>query len=608
MIDPQYDNMDKTIDQIVSLRAAGERSALGVAVFAGGFSFGVQQGGFEVVGHLEHSEIPLGVVPASSRWPVTVGDAQGWYDMATRMRVENAVPDLVYMNPPCSAFAKQGNRNGMDDTVMCYTRYCVEFALALMPNMFVWELVEGVWDDVNVPQVEAGPVTPPPDTGFDETNGRLFVESVARRARAHGYSCCVFLTSSALHGGAQNRVRFHFIAVRSETPPDWNAVAEGLLAAQPPEHTGWRTLGDVLERVEAAAALGPLPNHIPEDGQYPGGALLDIMPYTPPGSYLRDVHDEAMRRYYHPRNKEWDGTSRAGVTQVRGRRDRTCPVIVGGTTVIHPEEDRFLTVREAATAMGFPLDYEFSDSGSRGSQEVGKGLTTHNARFVALLCAAGFDAAASMPPPDPAVVSSGTVGWLQVVDWRPRVSVPSQTSSPEEREAWWRAKHPDLPVEWCHGVKGPNRGRRGRPRGSKNKKPYVEPPPPRPRIMPVAIDDPHHALVPALARMGLDALSTPVGKGSILIMTSVPTGKASTTIEWYFKLGKLIGEGVRVMVHNMKIEFEDEPMLISLSGDTAGMAIAVAKAAGMTDAEILAKIQVTIDPAELLRRALAGAA
>jgi site-specific DNA-cytosine methylase len=382
-------------------------TALGACIFGGAFSFGMEQAGITVAGHLELPDLALGVAPSRQRWPVAVLPFEGersWTTLAKEV-ARSSMVDVVYANPPCVAYAGTGKREGSADDRMCYLRYCsYGLAMEIQPSIWCWELVPGV---------------------FDHERGLL--DAMAFRASRKGYRSYAFLTSAAVHGGFQDRRRFHFIASKYELDFD------GVLDDEHPERRGVRSLGEALAKV---GPLGTAPNH---DELYKG-AFLGILPYCPPGDHLRAVPPSVMRANYRPRGQAWDGGGVPGFAHTRGRLDRPCPNILGGHTVFHPVEDRYITPREAATVMGFPLDYEFSP-GTRAYAEIGKGLCTHNAAFVARVIRRALDdGAAVTPTPE-----------LAVVDWRGMAPKLNLRMSKAERRSWWVARHPDLPLpeEWA---------------------------------------------------------------------------------------------------------------------------------------------------------------
>ena len=414
-----------------------ELTALGACIFAGGFSHGMEQAGFTVAGHLELPDCRLGDVVSQQKWPVALaplhsdyGGVQtagnNWLDFIDRLKADGNVPDVFYANPPCAAYAGTGKHGGAaDGSIMCFLRYCAyEAALRLQPDVWMWELVPGVF-----------------------TQERSFIDAMAFRAKKFGYRCYAFLTTSAIHGGYQDRRRFHFVASKYEL--NWEDVYE----LEPPERRGVHTLGEALRVVQDARAielsdmdedgydiLGILPNDV---NSY-GGAFLDIMPFCPPGSHLRDVPESLMYDHYRPRKKAWTGTGKPGFAHTRARLDRPSPNILGGHTVIHPVEDRYITAREAATIMGFPLDYVFS-KGSKAYAEIGKGLCTHNAAFLARVVADGLKRRIRTVPTR-SNEKGHEMSWLQAVDWRSRGKKLSLKMSKADQAEWWKKRYPDREV------------------------------------------------------------------------------------------------------------------------------------------------------------------
>lgn len=386
---PSFPNSGEMIrlmgDRAYDATKSGKPTVLAACTFAGAFNVGAEQAGFSVTGQLEPTELGgFGVKSASRRWPVAVVPQAAWGS------VDFPKIDLLIMNPPCSAYAKNGKRRGMEDPVMCHLHACVELGFKLAPTAWVWELVPGIWE-----------------------RDREFIENMAQRANSVGYHCTAFLTSAALHGSSQKRERFHFVA--SKVQLDWSK-----LPIKP-----WQTVRQALSGLD-----GSQPNSAPVSS----GALDAILPYVPPGTYINQLPDSVLREHYKPRGKPWDGPQRPGVSRIRMQWDGPCATIVGGPSVVHPDQDRFLTVRESARIMGFPDNYVLSD-GSDGYAECGKGVTVHTA---SALCTVLHDGIKNRLN---AVDRS-----LEVVDIRSKLTdMPGQTSSEEFRREWYRAKHG---VEW----------------------------------------------------------------------------------------------------------------------------------------------------------------
>jgi len=61
------------------------------------------------------------------------------------------------------------------------------------------------------------------------------------------------------------------------------------------------------------------------------------------------------------------------------------PTLVPGHSnfPVHPKENRSITVREAATIMGFPLDYKFFGSHTSRCEQVGQAVVVEMAEALA---------------------------------------------------------------------------------------------------------------------------------------------------------------------------------------------------------------------------------
>ena len=359
----------------------GKLTVLAACTFAGAFNIGAEDAGFTIVGQLEPAELGgFGVKTASRKWPVAVLPLQAWKDV-TLPKV-----DLLIMNPPCAAYAKNGKRRGMEDPIMCHLHACVELGFHLDPTIWVWELVPGIFE-----------------------RDREFIDSMAARAASAGYKVTAFLTSAALHGCAQKRERFHFVASKVEL--DWSVLPR----------TPWSTVRKALAGLDGTQAnSAPVTN----------GAIDALLPYLPPGTYINQLPDVILREHYRPRGKAWEGPQRPGVSRIRMSWDGPCATIVGGPSVVHPDQDRFLTVRESARLMGFPDSHILSDGGD-GYAECGKGLTVYTARA---LCTVLHDGVRQQR------VLNDTS--FTIVDVREEAAgIPGLTSSEESRREWFRAKH-----------------------------------------------------------------------------------------------------------------------------------------------------------------------
>ena len=385
--------------QANELLSKGLATSVGNLVFAGGFSLGVQAANWGMAGQLEHVDVGgLGVATSRQRFTVTESDAEGWIRELAPLR--NRL-HFLYANPPCSAFAGPGRHGGLADPVMCFLEYAKQLALHTLPQTWCWELVPSVY-----------------------TKAREFVEAMAAEFAQYGYKCYVVFTTASNHGGYQDRQRFHFFASRVELRP------KHVFDTAPPEWRGFKPIDTGLAEIAALVENGAvLPNH----NQHYSGANIPLLPWTPPGSHLASLPAILMQRHYRHHGGAWRGKGRPSFTQTRGRNGFPCPTIMGGFSVVHPELDRYITVREAAHMMGFPVDYEIKQrSPTKAMAEVGKGLTVNTARFIGAIALDG------------ALQARGVTATskIEVHDFRVSpVGGRKMRLTEEEQKEWQLAKH-----------------------------------------------------------------------------------------------------------------------------------------------------------------------
>lgn len=123
-----------------------KRTALGVHIFAGGFTCGIKQAGFEVLGHLEDGT--YGVESARLNWPdLSIWTAESEWPLKQLSHTRKQI-DLVYCNPPCAIFSPSTGRDRnhwrSDPRENCW-RQCVRVFYELRPRAFVIESVTQAW-------------------------------------------------------------------------------------------------------------------------------------------------------------------------------------------------------------------------------------------------------------------------------------------------------------------------------------------------------------------------------------------------------------------------------------------------------------------------------
>jgi DNA (cytosine-5)-methyltransferase 1 len=291
--------------------------ALGVYIFAGGFSWGLQEAGFKILAHLEDGN--FGVATTRLNFPdlPIYTEPRAWPVAEFKGQV-----DVVYGNPPCASWSIAGISPKRRDVDQWYKRdprtSCVmkHFDLLgqLRPRAWVWESVARAW-----------------------TAGRELVDQLTDQANDLGYAVSVVLLDGYDCGLPQRRQRMFFVA--HDFKVHWQRPAE----------PGPRTVREAWAL--AKLPLCPLEVELPP----PKKNGLLVINSTLPGeglatafNRLHEVYDESIRM-----------KNRPGFIYKRLHFDRLANTMTGGAEHWHPSEPRQLSVSEAKALCGYPLEYQF---------------------------------------------------------------------------------------------------------------------------------------------------------------------------------------------------------------------------------------------------------
>jgi len=319
-------------------------TAIGCHVYAGGHTLGARQAGFDAPVHLE--EWPFGVETSQKNLGVEVrvaagaagGDVSAW-----RAEEFEGCVDWLYCNPPCAAWSTLGigakARGEASHYVRCIER-CFGLVPVVKPTVFSWECVTGA-----------------------ATHGAAFVDRMVADVHALGYDTHGVVLDAADCGLPSHRKRFFFVA------------SKVLLAFEKP----------AVPRVTAREAWAAMAAAGYDAG--PGrtsGNEVKLLETMPKGfGRVRD-HAKAVGSHLRP----FGSRRRLGM-------DLVAPTIAGGADYYHPEEPRYLTVREQQVLAGYPPDYEFVGSLYQKYAQIGKAVTPPAARWLGLQVARGL--AANVP-------------------------------------------------------------------------------------------------------------------------------------------------------------------------------------------------------------------
>lgn len=333
---------------------------IGIELFAGagGMSLGATWAGVDV-------RVAVEISPAASR---TFSRNHPGVDLITAdIRDVHHIPMrpftdevIVFGGPPCQGFStsNQKTRNIGNPKNWLFKEFLRIVAL-VSPSWVVFENVAGIL----------------------QTEGGLFVKEFESALQRMGYSTTSALLNAADFGVPQKRMRFFMIGARDQMPPDLDSM---------PRSGSVPTVKD---------AIGDLPI-------LPNGHSVDLLPYRfePTSAYSALMRgditectghlvtrnaDHIVERYKHiPQGGNWENIpadlmesyadrSRCH-TGIYRRLDNTSQSVVLGNfrknMLVHPIEDRGLSVREAARLQSFPDEFSFCGSIGLQQQQVGNAV------------------------------------------------------------------------------------------------------------------------------------------------------------------------------------------------------------------------------------------
>jgi site-specific DNA-cytosine methylase len=280
--------------------------AVGGDVFAGAFTYGIVQAGFDVNVHLEH--VPYGVKTAKLNFP----------HLDIRIGVENWHPetlkkvDFLYSNPPCAPWStlSAGRAHTWDkDPRLSCVETLMEAGLTMKVKAFAWESVTQAWG-----------------------KGRSFVNEKAKLWMDRGYHVTVLIQNNLYLGAPQNRRRMFFIA--HQHPLVWPKVV-----------TKHPTIGELIKKVKVKSA-----DHFKGNAATEGDVLL---------WHECPQHHHSFSRTYKalPVSKQKKIRCKPNWLAKRYRSDEVSHVFFPGS-VWHPTEPRRFTYKEMLAICGLPQTWQ----------------------------------------------------------------------------------------------------------------------------------------------------------------------------------------------------------------------------------------------------------
>jgi DNA (cytosine-5)-methyltransferase 1 len=302
-----------------------EPTAIDLFAGAGGLTRGLIQAGFRVLGAIEQDPLAVesyrGNFKQVRLWDTDIREVH-ITEIRRVLTLKRGELDLLAGCPPCEGFSTMRTLNGavtpsepMNDLVLQFVR----FIRGLLPRMVMIENVPALAKDDRLADVKAA-------------------------MNQLGYRIRVDVVNAADYGVPQRRRRMLLLASRlgelPTVPTHPHATVKSALADLP----------------DPSQSPDPLHNH----GERRSPVVTQIIAEIPVNGGSRSARPKVSQLACH---QDFDGFK-----DVYGRMawDTVSPTITGGCTnpskgrFLHPEQNRAITLREAARLQSFPDDHYFS--------------------------------------------------------------------------------------------------------------------------------------------------------------------------------------------------------------------------------------------------------
>jgi DNA (cytosine-5)-methyltransferase 1 len=362
---------------------------------AGGLSLGLHSAGFEVIVGVDHDREALATHRAN--FP---GLSVNW-DLADEAVVDRIVNlgqssgvELIAGGPPCQPFSKAG-RSMIRDLVQSGRRNPKDHRRDL------WESFVAVVDGVRPSAVLMENV---PDMALD--GDMQILRTMVDLLESMNYSVSARVLDTSRYEVPQFRQRLILVALANDFSFDWpeesgyQVTLRTAIGDLPEVEGGWRTNYDTLGSAHYGGALSEFQRraraNVPKEFQTmvfdhitrpvrPDDLIIfsamdsktryseideavvalarvsvetESIPAESLKRYRDDIFDDKYKRL------DWNQLSRT----------ITAHIAKDGYSYIHPEQDRTLTVREAARIQTFPDEYRFAGPPSAAFKQIGNAV------------------------------------------------------------------------------------------------------------------------------------------------------------------------------------------------------------------------------------------
>jgi len=320
----------------------GKPTAVDLFCGCGGLTVGLKRAGFRVLGAMDVDPLSIKTYKANHRdvtlWEKDIRELDP-QELLDALGLKKGGLDLLAGCPPCQGFSTMRTLNGalmVDDPRNDLLLEFERFVEALRPRAVMMENVPGL------------------------ANDKRF-EAFLRKLKKLGYLGAHRVLNAAEYGVPQRRRRLIYLAGLGMEIPFADKAAK------------MKTVEEAIGGLPKAGQSGD-PLHDMLENRTP--KVLEVIQLIPKdGGSRRDLPEEFQLECHKRCN---------GFKDVYGRMawKEVAPTITGGCfnpskgRFLHPEEDRAITMREAALLQGFPRRYKFptTDNKSAVALMIGNAL------------------------------------------------------------------------------------------------------------------------------------------------------------------------------------------------------------------------------------------
>jgi DNA (cytosine-5)-methyltransferase 1 len=351
-----------------------------ISLFTGayGLDLGFELAGFKVMVALDISEESYKNLKANRpKIPFLLGDVKGFTtsEILEEAGLKPGEVDVITGGPPCQPFSPAGKRRSLGDPRAAPLKDFVRVIMEARPKVFVMEEVLGILSAriKHVPIKERGkrPLLPEEEPG---SAWRVVLEGLKKT----GYAIVWKVLNAADYGTPQERERVIVVGVRPDLgvqprlpEPTYSRRPLGLFGDLRP----WLTLLEALTGIGDHIGFTPLP---PKYAKF--------VKCIPPGGNWRQLPDElkpeAMGGAY------MAGGGRMGfyrrLTWFEPSPTLVTSPVMKATMMVHPWEDRPLSVKEYLRIQGFPDDWKVVNSVQDAYRLFGEAVPVPLAKAIAI--------------------------------------------------------------------------------------------------------------------------------------------------------------------------------------------------------------------------------